>query len=266
MTAPKRTAYTGSAPAGPGLIYASSHITSPDLTPDVFNRWYNEHHIPDVLATGAVSHAARWEVADRDPATRGPDPYLATYRVPDMRALQGEAFARIPMTHELLPGGGGSGTAEGGEQEDVGGGKTVHGSVDIDTCFYELVEVFEKVKHDEAFATHIISAGMTPKDAAASDDMDRWYREEHNEQMSLEPGWIRSTRYKLAFHVKSVGGDKAARGDAPEWMTLHEFGEGNTLGEKVAPLVPISDWTRKVMGDMTSIEAYVWRRTKGWTK
>ncbi|KXJ86580.1 hypothetical protein Micbo1qcDRAFT_236879 [Microdochium bolleyi] len=253
-TPTQRTTYIGPAPKGPGLIYAQSHITSPELTPDTFDRWYASVHVPDVMATGVVSHAARWACTDDESAAQA-DPYLATYRVPEMADLQGEAFKAIPMTHELLPGGG-------GEKVD---GRTVHDSVDIDTCFYELVEVYETEKHDGAFATHIISAGMTPKDQAASDDMDRWYREEHNEQMSLEPGWVRSSRYKLVFQIKSVGGGSSRR-DAPEWMTLHEFGEGNKLGTKVTALEPISEWTRKVMGDMKSIEAYVWKRTEGWSK
>jgi len=127
-----------SAPAsGSGLIYASSHITNPDLTPDVFDEWYSEHHIPDVLATGCVSHAARWECADKDSSVV--DPYLATYRVPDLQSLQSTEFASIPMTHELLPGG-----SKAGE-----GGKACHESVDFDSTIYKLVEVFEKEKHDE---------------------------------------------------------------------------------------------------------------------
>lgn len=104
---------------------------------------------------------------------------------------------------------------------------------------------------------------MTPKHQVASDDMERWYRDEHNAQMAREPGWVRSSRYKLVLQIKR---DKSKAREAPRWMTLHEFGEGNTLGIEVAPLEPVSEWTKKVMGDMASIEAYVWKRTQGWTK
>lgn len=100
---------------------------------------------------------------------------------------------------------------------------------------------------------------MTPPSADSSDELDRWYREEHNEQMSYEPGWIRSSRYKLVVQIKSPSPVGDPRPDAPEWMTIHEFGVGNKLGSKVEPLDPISDWTRKVMGDMKSIEAYNWK-------
>lgn len=137
--------------SGPGLIYASSHITNPDLTPTVFNKWYNEHHINDILATNCVSHAARWECADKDPAT-AVDQYLATYRVPDLQSLQGAEFASIPMTHELLPGGSKAGQ----------GGRTCHESVDFDTGIYELVEVFEKEKHDQGKSSPVWFGLATP--------------------------------------------------------------------------------------------------------
>jgi hypothetical protein len=101
---------------------------------------------------------------------------------------------------------------------------------------------------------------MAPASDESSVELDRWYREEHNEQMSREPGWIRSTRYKLVLQYKSPNPVHAPGPDAPEWMTIHEFGDGNRLGSEVAPLDPMSDWTKKVMADMKFIEAYNWKK------
>lgn len=102
---------------------------------------------------------------------------------------------------------------------------------------------------------------MSPPTAASSAELDRWYKEEHNEQMSEAPGWIRSSRYKLVVQVKRADSSKSDRPDASEWMTIHEFGPGNKLTTKVEPLHPITDWTKSIMGDMEFIEAFVWEKT-----
>lgn len=77
--------------------------------------------------------------------------------------------------------------------------------------------------------------------------------------MSLEPSYIRSSRYQLVHHLERVDASKLLPA-APKWMTIHEFGEGNKLGKKVVPLEPMSDWTKKVMGDMSGIEAFIWTK------
>jgi hypothetical protein len=98
---------------------------------------------------------------------------------------------------------------------------------------------------------------MEPGTSEASAELDTWYREEHNEQMSLEPGWLRSTRYKLSNEQNEIA-NKEPQVRAPLWLAIHEFGEGNKLGSKVEPLIPMTPWTKKVMSDMTNIEANVW--------
>jgi len=77
------------------------------------------------------------------------------------------------------------------------------------------------------------------------DELDRWYRDEHNEQMSIEPGYVRTTRYKLVHHVRK-GGDTDTP-VAPTWLTLHEFDENNKLSVKVQALDPMTEWTKKIL-------------------
>jgi hypothetical protein len=84
----------------PGLFYVNSKITDPELTPQVFTRWYETVHIPDILATpsptgikGAVRYHA--EHSDR--------PYLALYPLADVDFLESQEFHSIPVKSELLP-------------------------------------------------------------------------------------------------------------------------------------------------------------------
>lgn len=118
MANPNRTTYDGPKLWGPGIFYSTSRISKPDqISEETYNKWYNEVHIPDVLATGGVTAAYRFRNANPN-ADR---PYLAVYQVPDLGIIQSETFKSIPMTSDLLPNGG-----------------PCHNYIDFDTRFYKL--------------------------------------------------------------------------------------------------------------------------------
>lgn len=94
---------------------------------------------------------------------------------------------------------------------------------------------------------------MTPA-AGTEDDFTRWYRDEHFQQMALEPGWLRTRRYKLVRHL----GSRELESDPPTFLALHEFGEGNGLGTKVKPLDPVTDWTRAIIQTSRKIDAAIY--------
>jgi hypothetical protein len=122
MTSPKRVPYSGPKLSGPGVIISASRITKPnELSDVVFNKWYNEVHIQDVLATGGVTRAARFREAN----PKATAPYLAIYTIPDLSIIESEEFKKVPMTHESLPGGG-----------------NVHSFVNFDTRFYSLIQEY----------------------------------------------------------------------------------------------------------------------------
>ena len=120
---PKRTTYTGPSFRGPGIIYITSRLISPLLSPETFNTWYVTVHIPDLLATGAVSSAYRFKALK--PTSDAP--YLTIYVLPDMGALQKEEakFKAIPMTHASLSDGG-----------------PIQKFAEFDTRYYQLIQSF----------------------------------------------------------------------------------------------------------------------------
>ena len=89
-------------------------------------------------------------------------------------------------------------------------------------------------------------------------DLDAWYRDEHNQQMSEQPGWWRTTRYSL-LHQQSNDGKESEK---LSFLATHEFGEGNQLGTEVKALEPISDWTKKVMSEAKAIDAAIYHKQK----
>ncbi|KAK5169766.1 uncharacterized protein LTR77_005744 [Saxophila tyrrhenica] len=164
-----------------GLIWANSKPTNPEtLTPDAFSKWYNDVHIPDVLKTGAVTEAYRYEAID--PIE---DKYhLAIYSVEDMDGL-GEKLKPVPQDPAIF--------------------QNAH----FDTRFYKLVQRYESKDSGKDQPSIVLSTEMTPGDV---EDYDRWYRGEHLQDGSKVRGWRRTERYEL---LQALRVD-----DAPRFLVL----------------------------------------------
>jgi hypothetical protein len=103
----------------------------------------------------------------------------------------------------------------------------------------------------------IVSAGVEPAPNGFP-DFDAYMRQEHLEQMSREPGWQRSRRYKL---VHSANAAK----DPTNYLTLYEFGAGNKLGKEVQSCVPMTDWTKRTFEKAQKMELGVYHQTGSFT-
>lgn len=93
-----------------------------------------------------------------------------------------------------------------------------------------------------------------PPNGAA--DLDAWYREEHNQQMSEQPGWRRTTRFSLLGQHGNVGKSSQEL----SFLAIHEFSKENQLGTVVTAIDPVSEWTKKVMGEAEGIDAAIYYR------
>ncbi|KAH7564517.1 hypothetical protein BM1_01564 [Bipolaris maydis] len=136
------------------------------------------------------------------------------------------------------------------------GEKVVQGEADVRG--FSEVEVYEKergkeVGRDNPAHTLLVALMQPGPDGAA--DLDAWYRDEHNEQMSKEPGWLRTCRYSL---VAQKGGDGKEK--ELSFLAIHEFNESNELGDTVKALEPVSEWTKKVMSAAVGIDAAIYRK------
>ena len=108
-------------------------------------------------------------------------------------------------------------------------------------------------------ATTIMIALMQPSPTGA-EDLDAWYREEHNQQTSEQPGWLRTCRYSL-IEQGSGSSDEDGKKQELSFLAIHEFGEGEQLGDTVKAFDPVSEWTMKVMKDAVGIDAAIYRRS-----
>lgn len=88
-------------PSGPGILYVNSKIISSELSPELFTRWYQDIHIPDIFITSGIKSAFRYftraspEIVER--------PYLALYPLKDVGFLYTDEFKAIPVHSDILP-------------------------------------------------------------------------------------------------------------------------------------------------------------------
>jgi hypothetical protein len=103
-------------------------------------------------------------------------------------------------------------------------------------------------------AAPVMMVAMMQPAPGGEQDLDAWYREEHNEQMSKEPGYWRTSRFNLLHQMS----------DSPKlsFLAIHEFGENNKLGTDVKALKPMSDWTKKVMSEAKAIDAAIFHKQR----
>ncbi len=124
MSGPQRTAYSGTPPSGPGIFLSLSNITDHELlSDDLSNKSYNQVHIRDVYATGAIAKAYRFRNKNPDAEC----PYIVVYICPDMLVIPEDKVKWIPMHSNILP-----------------QGKSIHELANFDTRVYKMTQEFVK--------------------------------------------------------------------------------------------------------------------------
>ncbi|KAF1839204.1 hypothetical protein BDW02DRAFT_487245 [Decorospora gaudefroyi] len=133
-----------------------------------------------------------------------------------------------------------------------------------DIRLFHEVEIFDlnKVQNNDNPPPTLLLALIEPQPGPdPASDLDAWYRQEHNQQMAEQPGWRRTCRYELSeCAVGDAGGKAGGENVELRFLAIHEFGDENLLGDEVGVLEPVSEWTKRVMGQAVGIEAAIFRR------
>jgi hypothetical protein len=147
-----------------GLLVVWSRPTHPDLTDEVFNKWYTTEHIHDMVKSGLTDLVVRYKNVNR----LAKYPYLAIYRLPDASKVDDpEIMVSIPMTSNLLPGK--EKGSKGGAYPDI---------MDMDMQSYKRTQTFESQIRKTGRGKGLSTAAVEP--AVGTDaDFDSWYRLQH---------------------------------------------------------------------------------------
>ncbi|KAM0276540.1 hypothetical protein ACHAQH_006641 [Verticillium albo-atrum] len=222
--------------AGRGILYVNSKIARPDLmNEEQYMNWYDNDHIAEIIETSAMKTAFRYKDVDPDAET----PFLAMYPMDDIGFTQTDEFKNIRVHSELLPGGG-----------------PIYDLADLDVRYYNLVQVYDPTNKGPGHTKTILSAQVELGPDVSPEEFDRWYREEHLEKMAQVDGFLRATRFKLAF-ARSNAQSRALKGLAaegeeaprpPTWLALHEY-SGDLDMQNMLEMTD-SEWARKVISGL----------------
>ncbi|KAF2101990.1 hypothetical protein NA57DRAFT_73430 [Rhizodiscina lignyota] len=212
-----------------GLLFAKTSPKHPDLTEEVFNKWYSTEHIQDVVDAGLADLAIRYK--NLDPKAKYQ--YLAVYRIPDVSKLSDEKFmATIKKDSKLLPG---KEPGKNGEWPDV---------LDAEIPGYEILQSFEGPNDQKTRAKGIVTVAMEPAEGT-DDDFDDWYRKQHLDMISMCRGYHRSTRYK------KLDGSK------PRYLAIHEYETTDFPGDQLKVVVG-TEWSKKVIKNSPIFDRNMW--------
>lgn len=220
--------------ADTGLLFVASKIKNPSKLPDkVYNRFYDEEHIPDLQQffkqKGGIAKplALRYKNVRRDTER----PYLALYPIPDAQWIfspdQAE-FQRQTKKSSIL------------------GVNDIWEHVDFSFRPYRQIQTFEGYKHASKSGVErgktLIVVAMEPA-ADQEQDFEEWYRKQHLDMLSMCRGYRRSTRYKRMDDQK------------PRYLALHEYDcEPQDLPAEQIAQVTATEWTQKILKESPIFE------------
>ncbi|KAF2117679.1 hypothetical protein BDV96DRAFT_517369 [Lophiotrema nucula] len=222
--------------SGPGLIQVFFTQTDTSVSEETILKWLDEEHIPALMATGVAKSGWRHKAAD----SAYSKPHMLLYKVPDLSSVLSGKLETVPRTSDLFP-----------------DGKPIDDFVTVESKVFTFVQLYEPTKQPEDAGNTIIMAAMEPSPGGEA-DLEAWYRDEHNEQMSKEPGYKRTARFSLLAQNRTDGKES----ERISFLAIHEFGEGHKIGKDVKPLDPMTEWTKRCMSNAKAIDAAIYNKQK----
>lgn len=229
----------------PGLVLALSRIYEPALSASLFDQWYDEVHIRDLLATGAIRTGLRWKTIDSTER----QPYLTLYPLDRIDDLQTDAVRAVPVHDKILP----------------GPSHYIWDFVSYDARIYQHIQTHEPLGTMAGPADILIAVGLTPA-PGTSDDLDAFYREEHVDMISNIHGYRRTRRYKLQKDLPQPPPEVSTAPTPklphpPLYLTLHEF-DGERVPDIELGKANNTEWAKRITRGLVKNELMVvklWR-------
>jgi len=206
-------------PARAGLLTVMSSPNHPELTDKVFNDWYSNEHIQDMVKSTVTDLVVRYKNVNSSAQW----PYLAIYRIPDVSKLSDQKImGSVPATSKLLPGK--EKGSKGGAWKEI---------MKMETSAYLRTQTFEGQTPKTGRGKGLITSYMEPANGTDV-EFDQWYRHQHLDMLSMLKGYRRSTRFQKL--------DRSS----PRFLAIHEM-DTTTVSPEIR-IVMGTEWAKKVVG------------------
>ena len=202
----------------PGLLFVSSKVIKD--SDELYNRFYNEEHLPDVLATGDTKLALRYK--NTNPESKMP--YLAIYPLDDAGYFQTDKLKKLKDDTRI---------------SKVYGDKDRGEYIEFGLRPYEKIQTFEGFEQEQKSGKErgqtIVCVAMEPAEGG-DDEFDEWYKKQHLDMLAMCRGYRRSTRYKRLD------------GEKPRYLALHEYAckASDLPGDQIKQVVS-TEWSKKII-------------------
>ncbi|KAI1431286.1 hypothetical protein GGR50DRAFT_680298 [Xylaria sp. CBS 124048] len=180
-----------------GLMFVESRVRDPHKTSDeLYNRFYNEEHLPHVIASGQPKIALRYKNVKEGAAV----PYIALYPVDDTSAIPS------PTALEQM---------KYSSKSRILQCDSYHELIYFNLRPYEKVQTYEARGRDGG--ENGVRRGRTMCCIAIepaeghNGDFDAWYRNEHLGRLGIYEEFLRCTCYRRTD------------GQSPRFLMLYEF-------------------------------------------
>jgi hypothetical protein len=229
-----------------GMLFVLSTAKGSEVNEDKFNTWYDTDHAPLRRSCQGILNARRYQATD----SKLPD-WLAAYELESVDVLESEAYksqwAGMPDWEKNM----------------------LRGLTTLDRRVYRFLS--RKTADDYASRAkqgHIFQyVGLEPSAQLGTEELDRWYDEEHIPLLSTVPGWLRSTRWELA-DAKGAAGSRpnSNEGKLPQFMAIHEWESSERFAHPEFKRAISTEWRNSVMErqNKDKEERRSWQLYKEW--
>lgn len=213
----------------PGLTFVASNVLDSTKTSDEkYNEFYNDEHLPDVLASGLTKVALRYENTNSEAKM----PYIALYPVEDASMTGSEAAIKLIQDTR---------------KSRTFDGEDIYDYINFDIRRYEKIQTYEAYQQEGKSGNErgqtIVCVAMEPGDEA---DFEEWYMKQHLDMLGMCRGYRRCTRYK--------GMDDKE----PRYLALHEYAcKPEDLPSEQIKQVTATEWSQKIIGKAKAFERNV---------
>lgn len=211
-----------------GLVFVQ--ISPADKVPlEEFHSWYDEEHAPARRTVPGMLSASRYVAIDN----QKPE-WLAVYELEDVSVLRSPAYEELAATAS--------------ERE-----KGLMSKLEtMDRRVYELFS--EKVSPAHASASNQIFRflGLQPGPQLSEEDYNRWYEEEHVPLLSVVPGWLKSTRWKLKDATVKIDG-RVAEKKISRYLAIHEWESLDAFATPEFKHAVSTPWRDEIMPEIDKV-------------
>jgi hypothetical protein len=213
-----------------GLMFVGSKIINPKISDAKYNKFYNDEHLPDVLAF-FTKHGIDNAFALRYKNTTNRHeymPYLALYPLPDKQWIfspDQKQFAEDTKKSKIL------------------GVDNIWEHLEFHFRPYEKIQNFEGFENASKTGKDrgrtLIYVGMEPGPSEEQEkDFEDWYRKQHLVQLAMIPGYIRTVRYKRMD------------GEKPRYAAFHEYSSRpEDLPTAMINRTRETEWPKKILAE-----------------